>query len=113
MYIINYKFRKKLRFIKYGKFKLSEYIENIKSGIILLLGNFSNSFFTTMDRWFVKVLLTSFDFAMYSLAASMENIISVVVSSITVTMYNFFCKKPSIKNIIRIKELTLLYVFWF
>lgn len=103
---------KNLNFIKYGKFKLSEYKDNIKSGIVLLLGNFSNSFLTTMDRWFVKILLSTFDFAMYSLAASMENIISVVVSPITVTMYNYFCKNKEKKFIVKIKNMTLLYGFF-
>ncbi len=31
-----------------------------------MLGNFSSSIFTGLDRWFVKILLLSFDFAMYS-----------------------------------------------
>lgn len=100
-----------LKFLKYGRFKITEYIDNIKSGIILLLGNFSNSFFTTMDRWFIKFLLTSYDFATYSLAASLENIISVVVSPITITMYNYFCKNQKKEFIIKIKNLTLLYGF--
>ena len=102
----------KVGFIKYGKFLISEYIENIRSGIILLLGNFSNSFFTTMDRWFVKILLSSFDFAMYSFAAGMESIISVFISPITVTMYNYFCKNPDDDSIIKVKRITIIYGFF-
>ena len=103
---------KKLRFIRYGKFKLSEYTSNIKSGFVLMLGNFSSLFFTSMDRWFVKILLSSFDFAMYSFAAGMESIISVFISPITVTMYNYFCKKPSDESIIKVKKITTIYGFF-
>ncbi len=102
---------KKLKFIRYSKFKISEYINNIRSGFVLMLGNFSSGFFTSMDRWFVKILLSSFDFAMYSFAAGMESIISVFISPITVTMYNYFCKNPSEESIIKVKKITVIYGF--
>lgn len=102
---------RKLHFIQLGKFKISECKENIFSGFILMLGNFSSSIFTGLDRWFVKILLTNIDFAMYSFAVSMESVINVFISPITIYMYNYFCKKPSLKNIRKIKKITLIWAF--
>lgn len=104
-------FQKNFNIFKYGKFKFTEIKENIKSGIVLMLGNFSNILFTGMDRWFVKFLLNSFSFAMYSFAASMEGIVNVFISPITITMYNYFCKKPKLEDIKNVKNLSLIYGF--
>ena len=109
--ILLLKLETKVRFLKLGSLNMNEYKENISSGIILMLGNFSSSIFTGLDRWFVKILLLSFDFAMYSFAVSMENIINVFVSPITVSMYNYFCKKPSLNEIKSVKKLSLIWGF--
>lgn len=106
------KLEHKLKFMNMGRLKLEEYKDNISSGFILMLGNFSNSVFTGLDRWFVKILLTMTDFAMYSFAVSMESVINVFISPITISMYNYFCKEPSSENIIKIKKLTLLWGFF-
>lgn len=110
VYLVD-RLEQKLNFIKLGSFNLSEYKNNISSGFILMLGNFSSGIFTGLDRWFVKILLTSTDFAMYSFAVSMENIINVFISPITISMYNYFCKNPAMENIKKTKTLTLLWGF--
>lgn len=109
--ILLLKLETKIRFLKLGSLNINEYKENISSGIILMLGNFSSSIFTGLDRWFVKILLLPFDFAMYSFAVSMENIINVFVSPITVSMYNYFCKNPSLDEIRSVKKLSLIWGF--
>lgn len=90
--ILTIKLERKLQFLRKGKIVLKEFYSNISSGFILMLGNFSSSVFTGLDRWFVKLLLTSTNFAMYSFAVSMENIINVFTTPITISMYNYFCK---------------------
>lgn len=100
-----------LHFLKLGHFKTEEYKKNISSGFILMIGNFSNSVFTGLDRLFIKIIATNVDFAMYSFAVSMESVINVFISPITVAMYNYFCKKPAIANIKRIKKLSLIWSF--
>lgn len=101
----------KIRFISIGKINLKEYKENISSGFILMLGNFSSSIFTSLDRWFVKILLSSTHFAMYSFAVSMEGMINTFMTPITVSMYNFFCKKPSIEKSKIVKDVVLVWGF--
>lgn len=79
--------------------------ENIKSGILLMLGNFSSVIMTGIDRWFVKFGLTVSDFAFYSFSVRMESLLTVFISPITTTMYNYLCKNDDVikvKKIIRI-----------
>lgn len=77
-------------------------LSNIKSGILLMLGNFSSIILTGLDRWFVKFLLNNVAFAQYSFAVSIENFVSFAVSPISTTLYNYFCyehSKEEIKSI--------------
>ena len=85
-------------------FSFKEFLNNIKDGILLMLGNFGNSLLSSIDRWFVKGLLDSNAFAQYSFACSMETMVNVAVTPITVTLYNYFCKNPSKHNIIVIRN---------
>lgn len=93
----------------YVKFSLSETLINIKDGILLMLGNFSNTILTSMDRWFIKVLLENVDFAQYSFACSMENFVNVAVTPITVTLYNYFCKVDDIEKIKKVRNAVVLF----
>ncbi|MDR7813046.1 hypothetical protein [Lacrimispora sp.] len=90
-------------------FSLRELYENVASGILLLLGNFSSQLLTGMNRWFVKGLMDTLAFAQYSFAVSMENFLNVAVTPISVTMYNYFCNHDENKDIIRIRELVIAF----
>lgn len=81
---------------------------NISSGILLLLGNFSSQIITSMDRWFVKFLMTSSEFAFYSFAVSIENFINVATIPITVTLFNYFCNHDNKEDILRIRDYIML-----
>ncbi|MDD5921721.1 MAG: hypothetical protein PUC44_00880 [Eubacteriales bacterium] len=76
--------------------------DNVKDGILLMLGNLSNIFFTGMDRWFVKFLMNTAAFAQYSFAVSMEGFLNVAVTPVSITLYNYFCNhsdRESVKNV--------------
>ena len=94
-----------------GKFSLKEYHENISAGFILMLGNFSSILFTGIDRWFVKGLMSTFYFAQYSFAVSVENIINTFLTPITISMYNYFCKRPNKEQIRKVKRYVLIWGF--
>lgn len=91
------------------KFSMKELKSNISSGILLLLGNFSSQFLTSMDRWFVKVLLGNMAFAQYAFAVSMENFLNVAIMPVSVTMYNYFCNHDKDKDILQIRELIIAF----
>ena len=103
------KIRKQVGAINEFRFRINEIVSNIKDGFVLMLGNFSSGIFSGLDRWFVKFLLPVSSFAMYSFAASTESIVSVFTSPITISMYNWFCKKPEIKRIKLIKRLVMIW----
>lgn len=84
-------------------------LDDIKIGVFVMVGNFASQLLTSMDRWFIKGLMTSVDFAQYSFAASLESFMSFAISPFSVTLYNFFCKNPSEDSVRRIEE--QIYVF--
>lgn len=83
--------------------------ENISSGIVLMLGNFSSTLMTSLDRWFVKGLLLTEDFAYYSFAVSMESLINTFVIPVTTTLYNFLCQVTDVLRIRKIKTICLIF----
>ena len=83
--------------------------ENITIGIFVMIGNFVSQFLTSMDRWFIKILMTSIDFAQYSFAAGLESFMSFAITPFSVTLYNYFCRKPSNDEVKKIEE--QIYVF--
>lgn len=84
-------------------------IDNIKSGIFLMFGNFSSMILTGMDRWFIKALMDNTAFAMYSFAVSMEGLMNVVVSPISTTLYNYFCLHIDKTELIKKKNMIVLF----
>lgn len=74
-------------------FSWKELLQNIRSGFLLTLGNLASMLLTSMDRWFVKFLLYTIDFAQYSFAVSVEGFLSLAITPLTTTLYNFFCRE--------------------
>lgn len=105
------KLYKKIPFLNHATFSIKTVKKNIRGGFVLMLGDFVTKFFSSLDRWFVKTLMDTFSFAMYSFAVSMENLVNTFMTPITVSMFNYFCKKPTVEGIRRIKESTLIYSF--
>lgn len=68
-------------------------IGNVKSGILLTLGNLSSVLLTGMDRWFVKALMSTYAFAQYSFAVTVETFLNTAITPVTTTLYNFFCRE--------------------
>ena len=91
-----------------GKPSLKQIWNHISSGFVLMLGNFSSSIFTSLDRWFVKFLMDSICFAQYSFAVSLENIVNVFVTPITISLYNVFCSNRASEYVQKIKKMVLL-----
>ena len=90
-------------------FRFSDLFEGMRNGVLLTLGNFSSTLMTTMDRWFVNILMSTSAFAQYSFAVSMENFLNVLISPITVTLYNYFCKNKEQNKIDRLRKLVIIF----
>ncbi|MDO4925484.1 MAG: hypothetical protein Q3980_07445 [Turicibacter sp.] len=81
---------------------------NIKVGLFVLLGNLSVMLFYAIDRWFIKIFLGVNDFAYYSFAISMLNIVNVLITAISVTFYNYLSKEKNEEKIKKIKKYFIL-----
>ena len=100
----------KIKIWRLGRISLRVLKENILSGFILMLGNFTSSFFTGIDRWFIKLLMTAQSFAVYAFAVSIENIMNVFISPITISLYNYLCRIKEQETIKKIKKYILLWI---
>ena len=70
-----------------------EEIKNIFNiGFFIMLGNLSSVLFYSIDRWFIKFLFTSSDFAFYSFAISMMGMINIFIGSITTVFYPYLSR---------------------
>lgn len=96
-------------FTDYLKFNFKNLTDNIRSGILLMLGNFSSIILTGMDRWFIKFLMSTISFAQYSFAVSIENFINFAVTPISTTLYNYFCRKITDQQIKHIRDLVMIF----
>lgn len=90
-------------------FSFEQAKNTISTGFFLMCGLLASNFMTGMDRWFVKGLLSTSCFAMYSFAASVEGFLGYAVSPISVTMYNYFCKNRDKEEMLRIRDVIILF----
>jgi len=95
--------------VKLVTFSIYEFKENIKLGFSLMCGNFASFLLTGMDRWFVKFTLNSVAFAQYSFAVSIENMLNLAVTPITIPLYNYFCKEKSKEKLKYIHRAVILF----
>jgi O-antigen/teichoic acid export membrane protein len=82
----------------------------IKSGFVLMLGNFTATLMTGLDRWCVKLMIPNInDFSYYSFAVSLQAMLDAFVSPITIVFYNYLCNEWDCKIINRLKRICLLF----
>ncbi|MGL5417344.1 MAG: capsular biosynthesis protein [Clostridium sp.] len=100
--ILEYKFYRKFKNIKakYDK----EIVKNVKVGFVVLIANLGIVIFNATDLWFVKLALNINDFAYYSFAVSMLNIINVMIMSVSITFYNYLAKGEDGEFINKLKK---------
>lgn len=90
-------------------FEPKAFFGNISNGFLLMLGNASSMMLTGMDRWFIKVLMDDLAFAQYSFAVSVENMMSVAVTPVSTTLYNYFCNHKERENVVRLQGLVVIF----
>ncbi len=83
--------------------------ENIKLGFSLMCGNFASFLLTGLDRWFVKFLMNNFQFAQYSFAVSIENMLNVALTPISIPLYNYFCREKSPQKINIVYKFVIIF----
>lgn len=96
-----------------GKLKLLTFnwqlfIENIKTGFALMIGNFASLLITSFDRWLIQMWMPISAFSFYSFAVSVENLFNVCVSAVTTTLYNHLCNEKDNSKIIKLKSTCII-----
>jgi len=93
--------------IKYKNIKShisTKIFDNIKIGFFILLGNLSVIGLFGIDKWFVKLFLTTQDFAYYSFAVSMLSMVNILINAISITFYNYLFTNNNEKSINKLKK---------
>lgn len=76
-----------------------QYSYYFKVGIFILAGNFAILLFNNIGMWIVNLFFTIEDFAQYSFATSMLNMVLLAVSSVGLTFYNYLAKNEDYKMV--------------
>lgn len=84
-------------------------VEDVQSGFFLMIGNFCNVIFTSIDRIFVQQFMGSIKFAFYSFAVSIENLMNIFITPVSIVMYNYFCNNKEEEKIKKIKKVILIF----
>ncbi len=106
--LLEYKSKQLFEQLKIFTFNINLLIDNIKSGICLTIGNFASIMITSIDRWFIQILMSMSDFSYYSFAVSVENLFNVCLSAVTTTLYNYLCRVKEKTEIIKLKSICLV-----
>ncbi len=85
-------------------------IQDIKSGFGLMMGNFCDTIFMSIDRLFVQKLLGLIQFAYYSFAVSIGSLTNAFATPINIVMYNYLCNNKEREKVINAK-LYVLVIF--
>ena len=81
---------------------------NIKVGFVILIANLGIVIFNATDLWFIKLLFNSNEFAYYSFAVSMLNVINIMIMSISVTFYNYLAREEKEELVKKLKIIFLI-----
>jgi O-antigen/teichoic acid export membrane protein len=83
--------------------------DNIRVGVFILFGNLAVQMFYAIDQWFVKGTMQTSEFAYYSFAVSMMNLVNGLISAIAVTFYNFLAQKPKQETVVSVKKALIIF----
>ena len=103
IFVIEIKFLYKYRKIQ-AYISKEDITNSVKVGFFILLGNLVVIGLFGIDKWFVKLFLDTNDFAYYSFAVSMLNIINTLVNAISITFYNYLFENNSKNKINKLKK---------
>ena len=101
----------KIGYFNYHQIDFRGFKSNIGSGFVLMIGNFSNNLFSSIDRWIVKLFMLTTCFAVYSFAVSIDSLITIFITPIYITLYNIFCHNHTAERVKQIKNVVLVWVF--
>lgn len=82
----------------------------IKSGSVLLLGNYINMLFHAIDKQFINSFYSKYEFAMYSFAMSSQNTMFILITALSSPFYPKLAQKNMTKSQMNLLKEILLIV---
>lgn len=100
----------KLNWIHFTGFKKGVFIQYVKLGILLMIGNFAYSIFLGIDKWFIKFVMPIEDFSMYSFASQMLTVVNMFITPISMTLYSNMARRQDHNFEIKIKKVLVCFL---
>jgi O-antigen/teichoic acid export membrane protein len=105
-----YFFAKDTKGVKANKVLSSENIVTLQTGFLLMLGGAGGIILGSLDRFFIKGLFTSYEFAMYSFALSMQSMMNVFITAVSQPLYPKMASEQVTSNTYSfLKEILLIF----
>ncbi|MCM1126511.1 MAG: hypothetical protein NC429_08550 [Lachnospiraceae bacterium] len=80
-------------------------VSGIKNGFLLLSGNIIVNLLSSIDRWFVNFGSKTNEFAFYSFAVTIEQILINLTKPFQISLYNYFCiNRENTDEIIKVRK---------
>lgn len=79
-----------------------------RSGIFIMIGNFSTVFYYSVDRLLVKQFFSTAAFAYYSFAISMISAVNILITSLTSTLYPYLSRMIDRARLNTVKNVVLI-----
>ncbi len=76
-------------------------LQGVQIGGPILIGNVIVNLLTSIDRWFVKIARNNVEFAFYSFAVSIEQLLVVLFKPFQISLYSYFCRNKESESKIR------------
>lgn len=85
----------------------------IKSGFLLMVGNFAYTLFIGIDKWFIKFTMDISDFSMYSFASQLLTVVNMFVTPVSMTLYSNISKRKDCAFEIKVKRTLVVFLMIF
>ncbi len=96
--------------VKCEKFVSEKNMILLKTGFLLVIGNYINNLFHAIDKQFIKWFFTNIEFATYSFAVTLQSVMTMVITSIAQPLFPQMAKGGIDKEkYCRLKELLFLF----
>lgn len=94
-------------------FSISLLFSYIKTGFLLMIGNFAYMLFIGIDKWFIQFTMTLSDFSMYSFSSQLLTVINMFITPVSMTLYSNMSRRKDKKFEIKIKKILLVFLMMF
>lgn len=107
-FIVGANLFKKNNWLHFKGFDKAIFIEAVKLGILLMIGNFAYGIFIGIDKWFIKFTMKISYFSFYSFASQLLTVVNMFITPIAMTLYSSMSKKKDQNFEIQVKKLIVV-----